>query len=65
MKQGAELTTAIVDLLTGLALIPFIIVLLRKKRGPLAEGWTRLLIALSAAHVGGFIAHAFLWNQPA
>ncbi|MBR5767722.1 MAG: hypothetical protein IKX86_03485 [Clostridia bacterium] len=65
MKQGAELTTAIVDLLTGLALIPFIIILLRKRRGPLAEGWTRLLIALSAAHIGGFVAHAFLWTQPA
>ncbi len=65
MKHGAELTTAVVDLITGLALIPFIVILLKKHRGPLTEKWTRLLAALSAAHIGGFIAHAFLWNQPA
>ena len=65
MKQGAELTTAFVDLITGIALIPFVVILLKKRGSGLTRKWTRLLAALSAAHVGGFVAHAFLWPQPA
>ena len=61
---GAELTTAFVDLLTGIVLLPFAAVLLsmrgEKTRKKL---WALFLCLLSFGNIGGFLIHAPAWDE--
>lgn len=63
LKSGFELTTAIVDLITGLVLIPFVFLIRKKEGNPtLKKYWFYFLLFMSLGNILGFVVHAFAWT---
>ena len=61
---GAELTTGFIDLLTGLFLLPFCFIVLRKPGEKTRKTlWALFLTLLSVGNIGGFLIHAPDWNE--
>ena len=61
---GAELTTAFVDLLTGLVLLPFVFGLLSMRGEKTRKNlWALFTGLLSFGNIGGFLIHAPNWNE--
>ena len=61
---GAELTTAFVDLLTGLVLLPFVFVLLSMRGEKTRKNlWALFMGLLSFGNIGGFLIHAPAWSE--
>ncbi len=61
---GAELTTAFIDLLTGLVILPFCPVLLKQNGEKTRKKlWALFLLLLSIGNIGGFLIHAPDWSE--
>ena len=61
---GAELTTAFVDLLTGIVLLPFAVLLLTMRGEKIRKKlWALFIGLLSFGNIGGFLIHAPAWSE--
>ena len=64
LKTGFEFTTAIVDLITGLVLIPFVFLIRKKEGNPtLKKYWFCFLLSLSVGNILGFVVHGIAWTN--
>lgn len=65
LASGAAMTTAVTDLITGIAAL-FLTIKLQRSRSKLhihKKYWVDLFALLCGASILGFIAHAFLWAK--
>ena len=64
LKSGAEFTNAVIDLITGLILIPLIFILKNVKGDDKKKRkWLELLALLSLGDILGFLVHGFNFSE--
>lgn len=64
-NSGSEFVTAVIDLLTGLILVPLCFILAKTsyKDREMKKGWLTVMSLLSVGNILGFIAHSVDWPE--